>query len=56
MQRELLIRDGYTAETDAADRAPGAETLEGEGILLPGLVDRMENERRMRHRNQSDLP
>lgn len=36
----VLIRDGYIAEADAADHAPGAEILDGEGmLLLPGLVE-----------------
>ena len=77
----VLVRDGYIAETDAADHAPGAETLEGEGMLLllpglveahthldktfwgmgwrghtagPGLVDRIEDERRVRRETGID--
>jgi cytosine/adenosine deaminase-related metal-dependent hydrolase len=70
----ILIRDGTIVETGAVDHAPGAETLDGEGMLLlpglveahthldktfwgmgwhghtagPGLIDKIENERRVR--------
>jgi cytosine/adenosine deaminase-related metal-dependent hydrolase len=76
----ILIRDGYIAETDATDHAPGAETLDGEGMLLlpglveahthldktfwgmgwhghtagPSLIDKIENERRVRRETGID--
>jgi cytosine/adenosine deaminase-related metal-dependent hydrolase len=76
----ILIRDGIIAETDAAEDASGAESLDAEGMFLlpglveshthldktlwgmgwlehtagPGLIDRIENERRVRRETGID--